>query len=35
MRDDAMSIERELVRDILGEKKKKRRRRIREVEIKL
>jgi hypothetical protein len=30
-----MSIERELIRDILGEKKKKRRKREREISIKL
>jgi len=30
-----MGLERELIRDVLGEKKKKRRRRTREIEIKL
>jgi hypothetical protein len=35
MRNDAMGIERELIRDVLGEKKKRRRKRTREIEIKL
>jgi len=30
-----MGLERELIRDVLGEKKRKRRRRTREIEIKL
>ena len=30
-----MGLERELIRDVLGEKRKKRRRRTREIEIKL
>jgi|GEM_PF-3026542 hypothetical protein len=30
-----MGLERELIRDVLGEKKKKRRRKAKEIEIKL
>jgi hypothetical protein len=30
-----MGLERELIRDVLGEKKKRRRRRTKEIEIKL
>jgi len=33
--DNPMSLERELIRDVLGEKKKKRRRREKGIEIKL
>ena len=32
---NAMGFERELIRDVLGEKKKKRRKRTKEIEIKL
>jgi len=35
MRNAAMALERELIRDVLGEKKRKRRKRSREIEIKL
>jgi len=34
MRNDPMGLERELIRDVLGEKKR-RRKRTREIEIKL
>jgi len=32
---DVIGLERELIRDVLGEKKKRRRKRTREIEIKL
>jgi hypothetical protein len=35
MRNDGMGLERELIRDVLSEKKKRRRKRTRELEIKL
>jgi hypothetical protein len=34
-RNDTVGLERELIRDVLGEKKKRRRKRTREIEIKL
>jgi hypothetical protein len=34
-RSNSMGLERELIRDVLGEKKKKRRKREREISIKL
>jgi hypothetical protein len=34
-RSNPMGLERELIRDVLGEKKKKRRKRGREISIKL
>jgi hypothetical protein len=33
--NDTVGLERELIREVLGEKKKKRRKRTREIEIKL